>query len=238
MRRGRDARSAWPWVVVERLGLDWRAFQQRLIAAIAAHPEAPYYDCWVAALERLVLDYGAATAEEMEAARETVRAETAVGDSAGYAARCPTAMSRPPGAITTAPSTRWPGLRAHRHYLDWDIKPLPFKIYPRSNRLRCHVSCRRRACRRWRRLRRLRQHAASRASVDLTTLARLLHFSAGITRKKVYPDGQEHYFRAAACTGALYHIDLYVICGDLPGLGGRRLSLRPAQLRAASAACG
>ena len=25
-------------------------------------------------------------------------------------------------------------------------------------------------------------------------------------------------FRAAACTGALYHIDLYVVCGDLEGL--------------------
>ena len=65
--------------LVERLGLEWSAFQQRLIAAIAAHPEAPYYDCWVAALERLALDYGAATAEEMEAAQETVRAETAEG---------------------------------------------------------------------------------------------------------------------------------------------------------------
>jgi nitrile hydratase accessory protein len=63
--------------LVERLGLDWGAFQQRLIAAIAAHPEAPYYDCWVAALERLVLDYGAATAAELEAAREMVRAQTA-----------------------------------------------------------------------------------------------------------------------------------------------------------------
>ena len=63
--------------LVERLGLDWGAFQQRLIAAIAAHPEAPYYDCWVAALERLVLDYGAATAVELEVAREMVRAETA-----------------------------------------------------------------------------------------------------------------------------------------------------------------
>ena len=65
--------------LVERLGLEWSAFQQRLIAAIAAHPEAPYYDCWVAALEQLALDYGAATAEEMEAAQETVRAETAEG---------------------------------------------------------------------------------------------------------------------------------------------------------------
>jgi SagB-type dehydrogenase family enzyme len=26
------------------------------------------------------------------------------------------------------------------------------------------------------------------------------------------------YFRAAACTGALYHIDVYVVCGELPGL--------------------
>ena len=65
--------------VVERLGLEWREFQQRLIAALAAHPEAPYYDCWVAALEKLVLDQGAVTAEEIEAAREVVRTVTAEG---------------------------------------------------------------------------------------------------------------------------------------------------------------
>ena len=60
--------------VVEGLGLEWKVFQQRLIAEIAARPEAPYYDCWVAALERLVLDLGAVSAEEMEAAREAWRA--------------------------------------------------------------------------------------------------------------------------------------------------------------------
>jgi nitrile hydratase accessory protein len=62
--------------VVARLGLEWKVFQERLIAAIAADPAAPYYDCWVAALERLMLDYGAVTAEELNAARETVRAGT------------------------------------------------------------------------------------------------------------------------------------------------------------------
>ena len=61
--------------VVERLGLEWKAFQQRLIAAIAAHPEAPYYDCWVAALEQLVLDSGAVTVEELQGAREAVQAD-------------------------------------------------------------------------------------------------------------------------------------------------------------------
>jgi nitrile hydratase accessory protein len=44
--------------VVERLRLPWSEFQTRLIAAIAARPEAPYYECWVAALERLVVDHG------------------------------------------------------------------------------------------------------------------------------------------------------------------------------------
>ena len=61
--------------VVERLGLEWKAFQQRLIAEIAAQPDAPYYDSWVAALERLLLDYGAVTVDEIEAVREMVQVE-------------------------------------------------------------------------------------------------------------------------------------------------------------------
>ena len=61
--------------VVEHFGLEWKAFQERLIAAIAAHPEAPYYDCWVAALEQFLLDYGVLTAGEMDAALRTVRIE-------------------------------------------------------------------------------------------------------------------------------------------------------------------
>jgi len=51
----------------------------------------------------------------------------------------------------------------------------------------------------------------------LEDLARILYFSAGITKKKTYPGG-EMYFRAASCTGALYEIELYIVCGDLPGL--------------------
>ena len=48
---------------------------------------------------------------------------------------------------------------------------------------------------------------------DLNTLERILHYSAGITKKI-----RGHAFRAAACTGALYHIELYVVCGKISGL--------------------
>jgi len=51
--------------VVERLGVQWTEFQRRLIAEIAAHPDAPYYDAWLAALERLVVEHGLATADEL-----------------------------------------------------------------------------------------------------------------------------------------------------------------------------
>ncbi len=53
--------------------------------------------------------------------------------------------------------------------------------------------------------------------LDLEMLASLLFYSAGITKRLRYPWG-ELPFRAAACTGALYHIELYVVCGELPGL--------------------
>ncbi|MBP1685234.1 MAG: uncharacterized protein H6Q33_1377 [Deltaproteobacteria bacterium] len=110
-------------------------------------------------------------------------------------------------------------LRANRHYLDWEIKPRSFKVYPDLQPIPLP--------------RELRPSSVAALSAlpprvgtlsdqpvvpDLPALARVLHFCAGITRRKVYPGGEEMYFRAAACTGALYHIDLYVICGDLPGL--------------------
>lgn len=108
-------------------------------------------------------------------------------------------------------------IRASRHYLDWENQPKAFKIYSRLEPIP------------------LPQHlsssgtpallAVSAAGTDgagpttLTsqTLAEILFLSAGITRRRQYPNG-EILFRAAACTGALYHIDLYAVCGNLEGL--------------------
>ena len=82
--------------------------------------------------------------------------------------------------------------------------------------------------------------SVSDGTLDITTLSSILYFSAGITKRLNFPWGSMP-FRAAACTGALYHIELYVVCGDLPGLaagvyhynpGGPSLTrLRPGDYR-------
>lgn len=107
-------------------------------------------------------------------------------------------------------------VRAHAHVLDWANRPLPFKIYPTLEL--------------WRLPRDLRQSEVAALSAiaesipaqteqapDLEAVARLLHLSAGITRHRKSAGG-EIYFRAAACTGALYEVELYLVCAHLGGL--------------------
>lgn len=55
------------------------------------------------------------------------------------------------------------------------------------------------------------------AETSLPKLASILQLSAGITKRLRAGNGYM-YFRAAACTGALYHIELYVVSGPLPDL--------------------
>ena len=54
--------------------------------------------------------------------------------------------------------------------------------------------------------------------MGVDTLAELLFFSAGITREFKVPGRGTFYMRAAPATGALYPIELYVVCRDLEGL--------------------
>ncbi|SEQ71670.1 SagB/ThcOx family dehydrogenase [Natrinema salaciae] len=54
---------------------------------------------------------------------------------------------------------------------------------------------------------------------DLETVTTLCYYAAGIT-KRIDRRGRSLLFRAAATTGALYHVDLYVVCGDLEDGGG------------------
>ena len=52
---------------------------------------------------------------------------------------------------------------------------------------------------------------------DVSTIAEILFFAGGLTRVLTYSNGTS-YMRAASATGALYPIELYVICQDILGL--------------------
>lgn len=106
-------------------------------------------------------------------------------------------------------------VRASGHTLDWDVKPSPFKIYPdlapralERDLPALEIDA----------LQTLAGEGPPPRRLDLTALAGLLFFSAGVIKRKTYPGGGEMYFRAAASTGALYQTEVYVVAGDVAGL--------------------
>ena len=70
--------------------------------------------------------------------------------------------------------------------------------------------------------------SASQAPLDLEGLAQLLHYSAGLIRRSTLRSAGEVHYRAAASAGALYPIELYLVCGDLPGLAAGVYHYAPA----------
>jgi SagB-type dehydrogenase family enzyme len=118
-------------------------------------------------------------------------------------------------------------IRTNAHSLDFANQPLPFKIYATSDPLPLPRDVRQTG------IAALSAIAGSvpaqtEAAPDLEAVAQLLYLSAGITRHKKYPGG-EIYFRAAACTGALYEVELYLVCGDLAGLPAGVYHFAPAE---------
>jgi len=116
-------------------------------------------------------------------------------------------------------------VRQNVHFLDWNNRPLPFKIYPGLEPIPLPLDTPQTG------VAALSAIAVSsvperNVTPDLVTLTSLLFFSAGITRRRQYPGG-EMLYRAAACTGALYEIELYVACGELPDLAAGLYHFNP-----------
>jgi SagB-type dehydrogenase family enzyme len=112
-----------------------------------------------------------------------------------------------------------------RHSLDMSNKPRPFKIYtklpsiflpsnfsqPDIDAITCIKAVKT--------INSMTADATNttRSELDIRKLAEILFFSAGITREMKYIYGS-YYMRAAPATGALYPIELYIVCHGIPGL--------------------
>lgn len=112
-------------------------------------------------------------------------------------------------------SHTWWSVHSNPHWLDFDNMPRPFKLYrddleslplplPREAAAGPALSA-------------LAAPPSGPRRPTLEDLARILHYSAGIMKVRRFP-GLNLAFRAAACTGALYHVDLYPVTRDLEGL--------------------
>lgn len=101
----------------------------------------------------------------------------------------------------------------NQHSLDFNNQPIPFKIYPTLDPSPLPAEVRQTGVAALSSISEIVPPQTP-AQPDLEGIAQLLYLSAGITRHRKYPGGQI-YFRAAACTGALYEVELYLVCGDL-----------------------
>jgi len=103
-----------------------------------------------------------------------------------------------------------------RFGLDWPNQPRPFKLYPGLEPIPLPASLPRSD------MAALDAIAATgpshpEAELDLATLTAVLGYSAGIMKLIRFAGGSMP-FRAASCTGALYHIEMYIACGPLGDL--------------------
>ncbi len=108
-------------------------------------------------------------------------------------------------------------VRASVHYMDWENQPIPFKIYSKLEPIPLPQHLSSSGMPALSAISAVDAPADNRVLPSIQTLAEIFYLAAGITRRRTYPGG-EIVFRAAACTGALYHIDLYLVCSELPDL--------------------
>ena len=118
-------------------------------------------------------------------------------------------------------------VRTSGHRLDWANYPLPFKIYRDIESILLPREWNDSGMDALSAISFPGAVAESEAAPDLKSLASLLYHAAGITRRREFPGG-EIYFRAAACTGALYQVELYLVCGPLPDLEAGLYHFNPA----------
>ena len=105
----------------------------------------------------------------------------------------------------------------NRDVLDPSNRPLPYKIYSSLAPLILPTNIPARPTPALAALAAPHVSSSSEQVPNRDDLARLCFFSNGVTNV-LKRSGREYAMRAAACTGALFHIELYLVCGSLADL--------------------
>ncbi len=109
------------------------------------------------------------------------------------------------------------GIQLSRHRLDWNNKPRSFKFYTRLSPIPLPTDFPKPEINALTAISSIEPIKQSPDNIVIKTIAEILFFSAGITREMKYNSGTL-YMRAASATGALYPIELYLVCEDMVGL--------------------
>ncbi len=110
-------------------------------------------------------------------------------------------------------------VRSRRHSFDWENQPRPFKVFDAGlPRVPLAGDPRPAGMSALDAISGVRGVGPP-AVLDLGALSRILSWGAGVIRKMSVGGGREVYFRTYACAGALYPVEVYAVCAELPGLG-------------------
>lgn len=121
------------------------------------------------------------------------------------------------------------GVRTNAHFLDWNNRPMPYKLYPEVSGLALPRDLS------LARIPTLEATAAPGApgqsgALTLEALTRILFCADGLTRR-ARVGGEDYHFRAAPSAGALYPVEIYAAVGEVGELEQGLYHFSPADLR-------
>jgi SagB-type dehydrogenase family enzyme len=126
------------------------------------------------------------------------------------------------------------GVRSDPHALDWENRPLAYKVYPSAGSValprEIDLSPVPATLAIAGDIDESAENTAAAHPLDLATLTRILFCAGGLTRSKSV-GGEAYHFRAAASAGALYPIELYLAAIDVADLTPGLYHFSPADLK-------